>query len=509
MRSILFVLLFCISLSTISQTTTNLEVTVSVDQSLANEWKEDGRLVVFLSKNGERPPVFQGNFSSGRNGFAQNINNWSITKDEKINTENTFAASNFSMDEVPAGTWFVQVVYSVSGASDLMAEGNFYTDVIKAEIFGNEFNLDIKLQYQINKRQGSEPKDTEWVKYITLESKLLSDFWGKKMNTEAAVFLPKNFEKNGSKKYPLRINIGGYSSSWTRASRLENNKKFMDWWLSDDSPEFIQVFLNGANGPWGDPYYVNSENNGPYGSALTEELIPYIEKEFKGIGTPEFRFLDGCSTGGWVSFALQVFYPDYFNGAWSFSADPVDFHHMQLVNMYEDKSAFINAHGYLTPSMRSTSGQPRLSIKDEVAGENISSFENNYATSGGQWGGWNAVYSPRGENGLPIAAFHPTTGVIDTVAVKHWKKYDLLKIMKDNWSTIGPKLQGKLWIWMGDMDQFYLNNAMREMDAFLKSTANPKSDAVINFEPLKGHCEEFDHRWVLEMMQETVDSLNE
>lgn len=502
----LLVLCMLISMSVFSQNS-KLSFLVSADQNLEKTWKEKGRLVVYLSQNSERPPLFQGTFSAGRSGFALNTENWFIDQSTQVNEENTFAASKFDLNTVPEGTWFAQAVYSISEIPDLRAAGNFYSDVVEVDVTNNPQTIELQLGKTIDKRSNSDPKDTDLVKYITLESKLLSEFWGKIMNTEAAVMLPKNFDKNSSKKYPVRVNIGGYSSSWTRASRMEKNKEFMDWWMSDDAPEFVQIFLNGNNGPWGDPYYIDSKNSGPYGSALTQELIPFIEKEFKCIGTPESRFLDGCSTGGWVSFALQVFYPDYFNGCWSFSADPVDFNHMQLVNMYKNKSAFENAYGYITPSMRNTQGQPRLSIKDEVAGENLSSFENTYATAGGQWGGWNALYSPKGEDGLPIAAFDPITGEIDTLAVKHWENYDLLKILQNNWNILGPKLQGKIWVWMGDMDEFYLNNAMREMDNFLKASVKPKSDAIINFEATQGHCDKFDHRWVLEMMQEKVESL--
>lgn len=502
----LFLLCMLISFSAFSQTS-KLTVQVSANQDSIKNWQEKGRLVIYLSKNGERPPLFQGTFSSGRSGFAMNVENWKIDGEMEVNAENTFAASKFYLDKIPAGKWFAQAVYSVSETPGLRAAGNFYSEAVEIEVTDATISIELELSKTIEKRAGSEAKDSELVKYITLESKLLSGFWGKKMNTEAAVMLPKNFDKTGSEKYPVRVNIGGYGSSWTRAGRMEKNKEFMDWWLSDDAPEIVQIFLNGANGPFGDPYYLDSENSGPYGGALTQELIPFIEKEFNCLGTPEYRFLDGCSTGGWVSFALQVFYPDYFNGAWSFSADPVDFNNMQLVNMYKDKSAFSNAYGYETPSMRSMTGQPRLSIKDEVAGENLSSFESTYATSGGQWGGWNALYSPKGKDGLPVAAFHPITGEIDTVAVEHWQNYDLLKIVQDNWSILGPKLQGKLWVWMGDMDEFYLNNAMREMDKFLRATTNPKSDAVINFEAAQGHCNKFDHRWVLEMMQDKIDEM--
>lgn len=506
MNNIIFSLLLVFTITCASSQTANVEVLISVADSLKPVWKEDGRLIVFFSKNGSRQPVFQSTFSSGRNAFARNVSGWDADNKVEIGSENSFKSADFTLDKVPLGKWFVQVVYNVSEKPRIRQAGNIYSEVVEANISEYEV-LELELSQITESGRNNKPADTEWVKYIDLESKVLSGFWKKSMNIQASVLLPRNFNKENSKKYPLRINIGGYGSSWTRASRLEQNKEFMDWWQSDKSPEIIQVFLNGADGPFGDPYYVNSDNNGPYGTALIKELLPYIEIEFNGTGESKFRFLDGCSTGGWVSLALQIFYPEYFNGAWSFSADPVDFHHMQLVNMYEDKNAFYNQFDYLTPSIRSKTGQPRLSIKDEVAGENIVSFENSYTTSGGQWGGWNAVYSPRGKDGLPLAAFNPITGEIDSVVVKNWGKYDLLNILKEEWETLGPKLQGKLWIWMGDMDQFYLNNAMREMERFLHSTENPKSDATIIFESMKGHCEGYDHRWVLEMMQGKIEEL--
>ena len=504
-KTVLCVLLV-FTLTAVSSQTAKVEVLISVADSLKPSWKENGRLTVFFSKDGGRQPAFQSTFSPGRNAFARNISGWTVFNKTEITGKNSFSAANFTLNNVPLEKWFVQAVYNVSEKPIIRQAGNFFSVVVETTISENMV-LELELSQIVESGRNEKPADTEWVKYIDLESKLLSGFWQKPMNIQASVLLPRNFKKGNPKKYPLRINIGGYGSSWTRASRLERNKEFMKWWQSDNAPEIIQVFLNGADGPFGDPYYVDSKNNGPYGSALTKELIPFIEKEFNGIGESKFRFLDGCSTGGWVSLALQIFYPDFFNGAWSFSADPVDFHHMQLVNMYEDKNAFFNQFGYLTPSVRSKTGQPSLSIKDEVAGENLVSFENSYITSGGQWGGWNAVYSPRGKDGLPVAAFHPVTGEIDSVAVKNWEKYDLLKILDDNWEDLGPKLQGKLWIWMGDMDQFYLNNAMREMEKFLISAEKPKSDAAIIFEPMKGHCESFEHKWVLEMMQKKVEEL--
>jgi len=506
MYKLIFSLFFILFISAFSYSNSEVSIVVSVEKSLEKNWEKDGRLIVFFSKNNLREPIFQGTFSAERFGIAQNIAQWNFGEKVELTKANSFSSSSFSLDKIPAGKWYVQAVYNVSEDPQYRNGGNFYSEVNEVEITGNQ-HIELSLTKTIKSRNKSQLKNTDWVHYIELESKLLSEFWGRPMSIKASVLFPKNYDMKNARKYPVRINIGGYGSSWTRASRLENDSTFMAWWQSEDGAEFINIFPHGDS-PFGDPYYLDSENSGPYGSALTQELIPFIEEEYNGIGKPAYRFVDGCSTGGWVSLALQIFYPDYFNGAWSFSADPVDFHHMQLVNMYDDNNAFYNRHGYLNPSIRSKTGQPILSIQAEVTGENISSFENTFATSGGQWGGWNALYSPKGDDGLPLTAFHPLSGEIDSTVVENWEKFDLLKILKDNWKTLGPKLQGKIWVWMGDMDQFYLNNAMREMDVFLKSTDNPKSDAQINFEATKGHCEEFDHRWVLEMMQEKVKEIS-
>ncbi len=334
------------------------------------------------------------------------------------------------------------------------------------------------------------------VQKFSLQSPALSAFNGEPTVVKAAVLLPSGYAKNPNKQYPVRYNIAGYGGSYTRVNRLMGDKTFSTFWQDANAPQVITVFLNGK-GPYGDPYQLNSPNSGPYGDVLLEEIIPAIDAAYRTEGA-KARFTDGCSTGGWVSLALQLLYPDDFAGCYSYSADPVSFHWMQLVDMYEDENAFINEHGYERPSKRTRMGEPTLSIKKEVADENKAGKSGTYVDSGSQWGSWNALYSPKGEDGLPMAAFHPTTGAIDKEVVKEWEKYDLLKVVEQNWSTLGPKVQGKIYIWMGDMDNYYLNNAMRDFDAYLKKTTSPKSDAVIDFVATKGHCDDYSHQEVLE-----------
>ena len=257
-------------------------------------------------------------------------------------------------------------------------------------------------------------------------------------------------------------------------------------WMADDAPRMILIHLDGA-GPLGDPYQIDSANHGPYGAAVTRELIPLIEEKFRGIGDGRARVVDGGSTGGWVALALQVFYPDFFNGAWAFCPDSVDFRSFQLVNIYDDENAYVNRHGFERPASREVSGDVRYTMRHECQLENVLGRGDSWALSGGQWGAWNATYGPRGADGQPVPLWNPKTGVIDRKAVAHWKSYDLRRHLEENWPELGPKLKGKLHIWVGEADDYFLNNAVHRLDAFL-SHARPPYEGSITYGPGQGHC---------------------
>lgn len=321
------------------------------------------------------------------------------------------------------------------------------------------------------------------------------------MYLKASILLPAGYKKG--KSYPIRYNVAGYGGRYTRVNRLVRDEEFMTWWNSKDAPRVINVFLDGS-GPFGDSYQMDSENSGPFGEALINELIPHIESEYRGTSSPDTRFVDGCSTGGWVSLGLQLYYPDFFNGAFSYSPDAVEFENYQLVNIYKDENAFVNEFGFTRPVMRDVSGEPLMSFEKFVKFENVIGASNTYVNSGGQLGAHAALYGPRGEDGLPVAIVDPITGEIDREVAEHWKKYDFKLYAKENWEELGPKIDGKIYIWMGDMDHFYLNTATRAFSAWLETTENPKSDAEIVFSPMEGHCSKFSHKVVLEQIQKKL-----
>lgn len=329
---------------------------------------------------------------------------------------------------------------------------------------------------------------------VDFKSDTLSNWWKKEIRLKAAILLPRNYDKN--KPYAIRYNVAGYGGRYTRINSALRNKGFMEWWTSAEAPEVINVFLDGE-GPFGDSYQMDSENSGPYGYSLINELIPHIESQYRGTNSTSGRYVDGCSTGGWVSLGLQLYYPDIFDGVFSYSPDAIEFENYQLINIYKDNNAFTNEYGYERPVQRAVSGEPMLSLRDFIQYENVLGSTNTYVNSGGQFSAHTALNSPKGKDGFPKPLFDPQTGDIDKEVAEYWKKYDFKIYAKNNWTELGPKLQGKIYIWMGDMDNFYLNPATRAFNDYIKTTQNPKSDAVIEFTPMAGHCTEYSNKRVL------------
>jgi enterochelin esterase-like enzyme len=499
------ILLFPFSLLIAGENSFSLQIKITVDENVKSSIKQDGRLFVFLSKNPNREPRTQTWPAAGNYMFAKNIKDLNSNGEVNISANSELkTTAGWSLNEIPEDTYYIQVLWDQDRAeSRIDAPGNIYSKVQKTEI-SNAMEIQVSLSEIIPTRKIIDHKH---VKEVTLKSEALSGWWGKEMTLKASVLLPASYYDEPNKKYPVRYNVAGYGGRYTRVERLIQNKSFADWWFSEDAPQIINVFLDGE-GPFGDSYQMDSENSGPYGEALITELIPHIESTYRGRGEAKYRFVDGCSTGGWVSLALQLYYPDEFNGVWSYSPDAVEFENYQLINIYKDENAYINESGLERPVMRNMSGEPVVLLRDFLTYENVLGWSETYTTSGGQFSAHNALYSPKGEDGLPKPIFDPESGKIDHEVAEHWKKYDLKLYAKENWQELGPKLQGKVYIWMGDMDHFYLNPATRAFDDFILETENPTSDARIVFTPMAGHCQNFSNKKVLIQMDEKLKSID-
>jgi S-formylglutathione hydrolase FrmB len=385
------------------------------------------------------------------------------------------------------GTYAVQAVLHVNrDLNEFDAPGNLFSTVKKVHL---DPAADGTIELELSHRLPDEtlPADSELVKYLKLRSQILSDFHGRPIDLRAGVILPREFVREPDRHYPVRVHVGGYASRFTGVGAMMSaGTDFHRAWMAEDAPPMILIHLDGA-GPLGDPYQIDSANHGPYGAAITRELIPYVEEHFRGIGQGHARVVDGGSTGGWVALALQIFYPDFFNGAWSFCPDSVDFRSFQLVNIYQDDNAYVGPHGFERPAAREVTGEVRYTMRHECQLENVLGRRGSWTLSGGQWGAWNATYGPKGSDGRPVPLWDPITGVIDHKVASEWKAYDLRHVLESHWAELGPKLKGKLHIWIGDADDYFLNNAVHRLDEFL-ARAQPPYEGTITFSPGQGHC---------------------
>ncbi len=359
-------------------------------------------------------------------------------------------------------------------------------------------------------------KESKYVKYVSIRSERLSRFWGRDVNLAAWVLLPEGWAEHPAARYPLVINHGHFPASpdWRDTppdstlkpdysarfnlhgyNRIEQEHawQFYKDWTGPNFPRAILAELQHPTPYYDDSYAVNSANNGPYGDAIQYELIPEIERRYRAIGQGWARFTFGGSTGGWEAMAVQTFYPDEYNGAWIACPDPIDFRAYTVINIYADSNAYYQQGAFNRvprPAHRNWLGHVSATVESSNRRERALGSR---GRSGDQWDIWQAVYSPVGADGYPKPIWDKETGVIDHEVAAYWREhYDLTHILQRDWQTLGPKLRGKLRLYVGDMDNYYLNNAVYLAEDFLKQ-ASPRADAVVEYGDRAEHCWNGDH----------------
>ena len=497
----------------------------------------DGRLLLLFSKSTAGEPRFQiSDDEATQQVFGMDVDQW------KPGTKKQFDASAFgypveTIKQITSGNYRVQVVLHIyetfkrkdgnivklpmdrgEGQHWNIAPGNLYSKTQDIKYTPEtSFKLILNLDQKIPPIK--EPEDSKYVKHIKIQSKLLTEFWGRPMYLGAHILLPEGWESHINVKYPLAIYHGHFPDDfggWRTTPPDENivpdtvkrfnligyNKivqqeayDFYKMWTGPEFPRVIAIEIQHANPFYDDSYAVNSANIGPYGDAITYELIPEIEKRFRGIGEGWARFMYGGSTGGWEAMAAQVFYPDQYNGSYAACPDPIDFHHYMTVDLYNHKNAY-----YAEGPFRKT---PRPGHRDYLGHVNAMVKDMNFrelalgskGRSGDQWDIWEAVYSPVGKDGYPKRVFDKKTGDIDKAVVDYWKEnFDLTHIVQRDWPKIGEKLKGKLHLYVGDMDNFYLNNAVYTAEDMLKKLSNPSCNCEVDYGDRAEHCWNGDHK---------------
>jgi hypothetical protein len=349
-----------------------------------------------------------------------------------------------------------------------------------------------------------DPGAKQFLRFLHLRSPKLSAFWGRDMFLNAWVLLPPGFDEHPQAHYPLVVFQDHFNPYFGPAfrttpppptlrgrerNRAEQGYQFFQDWTNGRMPHMLVISIENANPYYDDSYVMNSANVGPYGSAITEELIPEVERQFRGIGQGWARATFGGSTGGWEAIASQVFYPDFYNGSWAACPDPVDFHAYQNVDIYNDKNAFTRTADFGSIPIaadRKADGSILANTGDEVQFEYVLGT---HGRSTEQWNIWQAVYSPRGPDGYPLPIWNDQTGEIDKTVAAYWHDHwDITAILERDWAQLGPKLEGKLHVQAGEGDTYFLNNAVHRLQQMLDATRNPHSDASFQYGLGDPHC---------------------
>ena len=508
---------------------------VKINNNLHTE-NFDGRLLLLFSNNNAAEPRFQiSDALTTQIILGKNVDQWAIGATQSIAQE-AYGFPKERLSEIPAGDYYVQVLLHKYETFHLkngkvvklpmdrgegqhwnLAPGNIYSKPIK--IHFDPKNTEV-VQLTIDQIIPPiiEPTDSKYIKHIKIQSKLLTEFWGRPMYLGAHILLPEGFDTHQNVKYPLAIyhghfpsDISGFSTTPPNPNLIpdtsarfnitgynkiqeEEAYQFYKQWTGPNFPRVLAIEIQHATPYYDDSYAVNSANMGPYGDAITYELIPEIEKQFRGIGQGWARFTYGGSTGGWEALAVQVFYPNEYNGAYAACPDPIDFNHYTTINIYKDENAYYAKSDFkdlARPSHRNYLGHINSTIKETNQRELALGT---HSRSGDQYDVWEAVFSPMGEDGYPKRIFDKHSGTIDKSVAAYWKEnYDLAHIIKRDWPKIGEQLKGKIHLYVGDMDNYYLNNAVYTAEDMLKQLKNPSCNCVIDYGDRAEHCWNGDH----------------
>jgi hypothetical protein len=485
---------------------------------------EAGRIFLFVAPDAQTEPRFQGNAS------LFGVDAHGVTAGQRIAlAASTPGYPEKTLGDLAPGEYVVQAVFNVltefpradghtiwahmdqwEGQNFVRSPGNFFSESQKIHL-GAGAPAEIALSLEKIIPPIEVPADTAWVKRLKFQSPLLSKFWGHPIFLGATILLPKDYDAHPAVRYPV-VYIQGHfglgapfgfnptatpasQPSWGRQraearaknlplpdlpagatatgtySNVETGAEFSQAWMSADFPRMILVTFQHPTPYFDDSYGVNSPNCGPYGDAILQELIPELETRFRTIKSGYARVLTGSSTGGWGSLALQLYYPDFFGGAWAFSPDPVDFRlYYGGVDLYRDENAFVEktAPGLAGGALMNRRSSQRAAI---------------LGTQEGRFEWWK--HTPVGPDGYPLPVWNLVTGQIDHAVVEAMRanNFDLREFLAREWPRLGPKLVDKLHVCAAATDSFYSNFAVRLLDEFMQGTKNPHDPGTFHYGP--------------------------
>ncbi|KAL5113339.1 hypothetical protein ACEQ8H_008785 [Pleosporales sp. CAS-2024a] len=511
-----------------------LEVKLSVAKGLLGV-PTDGRLVLMFAPNGTHPLDDTDVTSSPNSIFGKNVygfgQNDTVTFSGASNSSvepGVYAWPNVSLDHVLAGTYQVQAFFNKyetvtrsdgstisihfpcgDGNPNVDTYGSLVTTAVHLDISGGAQVLELKLDNttaaeaftgsEIGGCNQGNYRDTENLKYVKIRSEKLSEFWGRDMYVGANVLLPAGYNANDTAtRYPVIYSQGhwpgdrgafgyphaAFSNAWDNGTIPATNTT-----AARPTPKMIMVTFRHEAPFYDDSYAVNTANLGPYGDALNDELIPHLEEKFNTIRAPWARIQEGGSTGGWESAASLIYRPDLFGYCFSSYPDSLDFHRHQDIELYTSANAYRRADGSWVPSIRTHINGTEI-VQASVAYENH--WELTFGTSSrssNQWDIWNAVFGVQGYNNYPLEPWDKVTGEIYPEAVSYWKPFDLSNWITSNFNNslnLGTVLAGRIYVYVGTWDNYYLNEGVVEFQKRTDS-AGGKGWANVTVLPGKAH----------------------
>jgi hypothetical protein len=311
---------------------------------------------------------------------------------------------------------------------------------------------------------------TEWREEFTVRSELLSRFHQRDVVLRGTILLPESYSTQSDRRYPTIFTVPGFGGThvYPRPTRPS---------VGDPSGvEFLRVVLD-PSCPLGHHVFADSQNNGPVGQALLSEFVPAFDRAYRTIADGRARFLTGHSSGGWSTLWLQITYPELFGGTWSTSPDPVDFRDFQRIDLYRPaQNLYVDGQGRERPLARHGS-QVLLTFRGFAALEDA-------LGRGGQLHSFEAVFSPRGADGAPRPLWNTRSGAIDPDVAKAWEAYDIRLVLERRWKELAPRVAGKIHVFMGGADTFYLDGAVRLLKQSLEQLG---SDAIVEIHEGRDH----------------------
>ena len=485
-------LIVAVSLVIIATTTIYAEqsakVSITIDKSLLTK-PFTGRVYAVIAPKAEKKLPLQANFwFAPMEIMSKKVNNW--TGDEPIVLTRN---DDHYLKATTAEDYEMQVLLRVNqrNANPFASPGNLYSEPValsQAEVATLDKTLKV-----VNIIETGSPlmptkaAETEQLKLFPYKSDLLSDFHKQDYFVNVAVRLPKG-HADSDKQWPVLYYISGMGGNEVEFLRLMKGKEsYFD--------QFITVSVDAMNFG-GHSVFADSANTGPWGRLIVDEIAPMVDNKYRGAG-PSKRYLTGISSGGWSSLWLQVTYPKDFAGTWSFVPDSIDFRDFQRVNFYAPgQNIYTDNLGQPRYVARTGKGMPWILSKDFNTMESAMG-------EGGQIRSFEYVFSDRGEDGLPVPLFDRKTGAINHEVAKTWKKYDIRLILTENWQFLKNDLEGKLHVYGGEKDQFFLEGPVRLLKEDLTYLGASEDIRVI-----AGLAHAFDEDSVIAMLKEITGEEN-